>query len=240
MTDDLDTSSTTLTGLLDAGLRLLENGDHKAAVAAFSSGVRRIRDSLPSELDCHPNKISREEDERIAAHVEFVGNYREKRLQFPLTNDSTSSFVIQSPMGFAIGDDNWRGYSTLSFVFVYNIALCNHLCALVPGATSRRAKICKAQALYNLAYDLQAKEQLQFPQIVTMALINNLGHCYEILQQHELSRQCYQHLLSAIMISNVCRHDGSDDSPRPRHCIDGFMRNIVRLVEKPAIMAAAA
>jgi len=122
-------------------------------------------------------------------------------------------------------------YVKLSYVLLYNLALSHHLSALSDGSTK---KLQKAISLYELAYTIMTTEDISLSVLQTMAIVNNLGMIHSTLGAQNKSQQCFQHLLSAIMIVN---DSGERD---PVNQMEGFIMNVMPLILGRSRVAPAA
>ena len=121
--------------------------------------------------------------------------------------------------------------SKLSMVVMYNLALSFHLCALAQGCTAR---LTRARTLYELAFQMHLEESCEVTLLYSLALMNNLGLVYRLLNDSERSNQCFQHLLATMMFLLE-----SEEAHKIKQW-DGLMSNVLGLIFTDHAVAAAA
>jgi hypothetical protein len=79
---------------------------------------------------------------------------------------------------------------------LYNLALCHHLSALSTSESSAASekKLQRALSLYELAYTITMTEDIQPTVLQTIAIVNNNGHIHDMLNNVEISRQCFENI----------------------------------------------
>ena len=121
--------------------------------------------------------------------------------------------------------------SKLSMVVMYNLALSFHLSALAQGCIARLAR---AKKLYELAFQMHLEESCEVTLLYSLALMNNLGLVYQLLNDMERSNQCFQHLLATMMFLLE-----SEEAHKIKQW-DGLMSNVLGLIFTDHAVAAAA
>ena len=116
-------------------------------------------------------------------------------------------------------------------VILFNLALSHHLAAAARPSHQKRFLLEKAVRLYVLAYTFQSKLGCSNV-LFTLATSNNLGLIHTELEHSDMSKQCFDHLLSVLMLVV-----DSQNGNRVGH-LDGFVQNVVSLSSKDCPAAA--
>jgi tetratricopeptide (TPR) repeat protein len=123
----------------------------------------------------------------------------------------------------------------LSFVALYNLALCYHLQYEDNDDTTNGQNLHKAQYLYEYAYDILKSQEIEISELHLMALANNLAAVHRALGDEEKTRLCLQQLLSLLMYAIDYGHtDQLEDS------LDGFVETVLPLMISETETAPAA
>ena len=217
-----------MVALNNRGVTFLAKFRYKDAASCFSKGL-----ALAKQWLLHFETM-RETDTSSKLHTP-TGHFHQAVIRKPLHYSNKfedqeagdQPFVFTRPI-FISEDTVEEELSSsclvaLSFIQLYNLALCHHLCALRTEDGSR-TKLLKALSLYELAYRLQRDEDVEATVLQQMAIVNNVGSIHSALQQVECSRQCFENLLSTIMFVKDC---GEADSVQD---MDGFLSNTLPLI----------
>lgn len=210
---------------------LLENGRN-----AYKDAIRSLTESLTlvkQEIDLY---------DQVVQSDELPTCYFTDSPMTALDDDTTSgrgTFIFRrtllvefpSPKITAIGV-SLKFYIKLSFVILYNLALANHLKALSEPVLNQNRDLHRARAMYEIASRLVLSECLQLSLQETLALSNNLGQIYAIINFEEDSIHCFEHVASTLMFVHSCDVIVKD--------FEGFFSNVVNLILKGVPPASAA
>jgi len=103
-------------------------------------------------------------------------------------------------------------FSKFLMIVMYNLALTLHLHAISikhnlvhancgDNADAKKAKklFLRARKLYELAFEMHLDESCDVNLLFTLALINNLGLVYDVLDQKQRSKTCFKNMFSTMM-----------------------------------------
>lgn len=98
-------------------------------------------------------------------------------------------------------------FSKFLMIVMYNLALTLHLQALSltnncdSDLDAKKAKklFLRSRKLYELAFEMHLDESCDVNLLFTLALINNLGLVYDVLEQKERSETCFKNMFSTMM-----------------------------------------
>lgn len=246
---------------LDHLLSQHEDGSsHEEAIQEFSQGLKLVKQVLA--LQEEQWREDEDEDEmdfdfspdQSSFYFATVPHRQQQHLQAatkdlccssPSSKGSPSEpFVFCSPI--VVDRDtipekqSFHYYVMLSYVLLYNLALTHHLSAINAKKSSNsksvQKKLKKAVALYELAYQIQSNEGIQLSVLQTMAVVNNLGQIHALLGSMHKSQQCFESLLSAVMIVKDCgqHHEQLDELDASMavlsNSMDGFLSNCLALM----------
>ena len=131
------------------------------------------------------------------------------------------------------GNPTYRRFVTISIAIVFNLALCNHLSALMSmNHNDSKSMLQKAAKLYECCLQLRRA----CPNLV-LASVNNLGQIHRLLDQVERSDECFRHLL-ACLVYLVDRQQGQ--APKSYFCYESFFHNVSHLIFPQGTIAARA
>lgn len=179
------------------GINYLQNKAYRAAAVSFGRGLNLVkasltdRDDVPYTDNCkYATAMSGMKEESIDG-VPFSNPSNTCPLRAPLTPCRCGCSSC---------------HAKLVFVFVFNLGVSFHLCALASGKNSSR-NLSKAQSFYELAQDLCQKENsfAVAPSEEHMALQRNLLHVRRVQEFQERSHHAALQL-SAPM-PNVNEHN---------------------------------
>lgn len=147
-------------------------------------------------------------------------------------------------------------FSKFLMIVMYNLALTLHLHALSisnvfgnqkhnladancgDNADAKKAKklFLRARKLYELAFEMHLDESCDVNLLFTLALINNLGLVYDVLDQKQRSKTCFKNMFSTMMYLMDTKES---------HTVkewDGLMSNIMDVLyqQHKEVCAAAA
>jgi hypothetical protein len=144
-------------------------------------------------------------------------------------------FVYKTPLQLSESATiaNYTSSVEISIAFMFNLALSHHLHALrYDDARNREDVLREAIQLYELAYTVQMQEEVDLSFECTMAITNNLGQIHHLLGDQEMSSQCFQHLLSTILLVQ--------SYGEPTACqTEGFVQSVSHLILKKSVAPAA-
>jgi hypothetical protein len=148
---------------------------------------------------------------------------------------SVHEYLYTRPIFLPSDDCLSLSLSTYAFAMLFNMALSNHLGAIV-RRQGRKFTFKSALDLYELAYTIHLQEDINAPLFHSCAIVNNTAHVQRSLNNEKGATQCFQHLLSILMLAvegpgNVC---GSSDS------FVGFFHNVASIMLGEALCAPAA
>ena len=112
----------------------------------------------------------------------------------------------------------------ISAVMVFNLALSHHLQSLeYITPKDREVHLEKAIMLYELAFDIQRKENCDSNYIFVLAIMNNLSTIHRIQNNKALANEGFRHMLSILMYLV--------DSGKNVYCgrLEGFHYNVLSL-----------
>jgi tetratricopeptide (TPR) repeat protein len=216
------------------GVHFLESGRFKEASQSFSRGLaiakyalEKCNDDTETSSDACPTGCFHQAVQKPL--------YLSNKFEDQMTDDQP--FVFTRPI--LISDDSDQEvvsssyFISLSFMQLYNLALCHHLYALSSEDNSQK-KLQKALSLYELAYTLQRTDDTKATVLQNMAIVNNLGQIHAALQNFECSRQCFENLLSTIMLVKACGEENDVED------MAGFLMNALPLMTAGCPLPAAA
>ena len=127
--------------------------------------------------------------------------------------------------------------TAISAALIFNMALANHQLSSIElttfGGAAAEERLERALRLYELAYNLQERNEVCLSPLFMMAIINNLGLIYQSLDQKDTAGNCFQHLLTTLMF--VTDYEYGDGTV----ALDGFFRNTTHLISQPCPAPAA-
>jgi tetratricopeptide (TPR) repeat protein len=123
-------------------------------------------------------------------------------------DDDVDLFVYRKPI--YIPKHAKRSRVMVSLIILYNMALANHLIALEEEDDEedeeeetnccKEQRLSKAFRLYELAYKLQLAVGDQAGTLFALFLLNNLGQIHKAMGNVNKSRQCFERVLSNVII----------------------------------------
>lgn len=231
------------TSLNHEGISHLEAENYEAAANCFSRGLALVKQVLSSGQwdDESTAPISESSVDEPACQFHKLQAQASPMLVVDDDDDDKDTmacqdgFVFKEPIMVLPQSSEQPGYSffvKLSFIQLYNLALSHHLCAL--GRSKPERFLRKALALYELAYTIHVSEDVELTILQSMAIVNNLGHLHQELNNLDKARQCFENLLTTLMFIREC---GEPDSHK---MVDGFLTNVMPLILVQSKPAAAA
>jgi tetratricopeptide (TPR) repeat protein len=204
----------------NSAVALISAGHYDAAISSLSNALKTSKqlmdtnDESPqtkmTSLDrCMAQSSAAAEGNHLATQEDKSGRYIYRQaIRFPqdMRCDSEANFMV-------------------SVVVIFNLALAHHLAAAAgAGGETKQHRLRKAAKLYKCALQafqiLQQEERLESNVMFTMANLNNMGLAYQQLNDEESASNCFQHLLSALMLLVDCGQVNVFGE------LDGFLRNI--------------
>jgi tetratricopeptide (TPR) repeat protein len=265
--DNCEHITTTTVELNNSGVALLLQGDYKSAIASFAKALETSSKEQKHKME------GAADDETACVLQESLDHWMSKsmRLDEKMTavdeqgaSSPAPPFVCRLPIHIITSSvapstsTCFRSEVMTSAVLFFNTALTYHESVMdekdknasSPSSSSsaNANKLGKAALLYELAYKLQLECSCQNPLFI-MAIINNLGTVYDLLDKKESAEKCFQHLLSTLMFNLVvvgavtatgagaagCEVDAVSSSN-----LDGFRTNTFYLYLQDLCTAAAA
>jgi tetratricopeptide (TPR) repeat protein len=226
------------------GVSLFESGLYDEAITEFSKGLTLVRQILALQGDDQAVEAAADSWETSAEPASHSPSYHFHKMQDPEAMDecgekeevlSDEPFIFRAPLYIQSRPTDHTSYTYYvksSFMLLYNLALTHQLSAL--SGYNTQVRLQKALNLYELAYNIQATENIQLTVLQVMAIANNLGQIHTALGDEEKSRMCFQHLLGYIMFLSAC---GDCDSLKQ---MEGFISNVMHLILVGASAPAAA
>jgi hypothetical protein len=234
MSCQLSTTALQITCLNNDGADLIESGNTAAAIQAFTQVVRVSkdlirhyeRDSTDMALNSTPVRYSMDqiiefsttpaEDREGDEHFVFR---RAVRIQNPRSSPTARRILSED------------GLEMMAAVAIFNLALSFHLSTVKDDETLALRKnegLQKAVQLYECAFELLYSEDWASSSFVTMAILMNLAHAHALLGNTQVSEDCSQQLMSALMFLVVETQDAhiSVDGVK----FDYFFRSLLHLV----------
>ena len=171
---------------INLGVEYYENGQLEQATVAFANALsttKRIVEYDDEECTRMDNPIG-----------PFQPHFVTSKTAMPSTNDL---FLFLHPMKIQAEFPQAKLCKTLSFITMFNLAICNHRNAILNNMN--KSTLLIALQLYELAYAIQMKEGIDLTLTPTMIIMSNVGHIHKILGNDDNAQQCFQHLLSTLM-----------------------------------------
>jgi tetratricopeptide (TPR) repeat protein len=204
---------------------LLQQGQYKRAMEMLQSSLVGLRSRL-EEGSSQRDKVTLADaandlhysDTEIRVLALHTSLHPTEEGMFPLRSQGFFSLYDRS-LAIAFEDDDLdhggdkAAPSTLdehrlTSVVLYNMALCYHLRATQhhQGSSNDRF-VRKAIRLYNLALELIHGNPASSPRssdaLVSLAVMNNLGHAYQHFNEVEHAQSCFDQLVSVLQSSPV-------------------------------------
>jgi hypothetical protein len=262
--------------LNNEGIQCMNEGRFENAVETISNALAYVKTRISSEDNDNANDTSSSsssscrEIENLTAIIPRSIMVRLDTASFTTTKIMVSlhhcyihtyPIVLEQPnQPCAV---TFRYLTIQSFILLYNLALAYHMYAVQqyegemtsssPSSVSHRA-LRKAASLYEIAYNFYETEVVQSNMIQIMAMMNNLGHIYHLLQQPTIAKRYFHNLLRTIMYVNTScgQYDArygapllSSSSHQPQqqqsnHLLEGFIYNALSFTVSEESTAAAA
>jgi len=223
------------------GIDCLRNTNYEEAISVFAKALREVRQLL----NLPPNSANVDD-----AITEEIGIQYASFIQISMLPDASSislrhdkaPFIFKDPIFFNSQPGPmtmppcYKLYASLSYIMLYNLALTHHIQAVEAENEVSLTKLRKALWLYEAALSIQMKENISLTVMQTMAIVNNIGHIHSVRKDTEKARDCFQRLLSAIMIVKDCIAEEQQESMQQ---LDGFLANVSPLILKQSCAGAA-
>lgn len=220
------------------GTKLLSDGKFVQATESFMAALQLVKSSITAFNE--RNDITG--DKRHPAQENLVSPL------YHMVHDSeelsaSASSLYRSPLLISTMVDYERDASftvEASVAVIFNLAVTHHLEALSNAAAttpvsgnhaSFASSMQQAATLYELAYNIQIKEDIELHAEITMAMINNLGHIYRAQGNDQKSEECFRHLLST--------HFFLQSYGRTDYRTEEFLASTVYLILKNTVASAA-
>lgn len=246
------------------GAWLIERGLHKDAISELGRALSEVHSQMKHEsnMSCSDEEEDHEQHGRINHHqspmpfgaaagaAETVAP-NQKLQSSSWGGEDNERFIYCKPV--YITDDSdccCEDFATLAVVLVFNMALSNQLCAMMeqPPPTpqqqqdhndvdAKARQLTAALKLYQLCFTMQRHGNRVLGVSHALALLNNSGQIHHELSHDSEARQCFQHLLSALM----CIVADSENETLVVDQMDGFFSSATRPLSSCSnCMAAAA
>jgi hypothetical protein len=228
---------------------LIEQEEYGEAVEALTSGIKLARRLMIR------SELLNEDEQTIPLPVEVSPSggethsppsfVRSDRIGTPVAFHEPESgeaalsvhkYLCTRPIFVPSKDCLSLSLSSYAFAMLFNMALSYHLGAIV-RRKGRKFDFKSALDLYELAYTIQLQQDIKVPLFHSCAIVNNTAHVQISLNNEKAATQCFQHLISILMLAveegpgNVC---GSSDS------FVGFFHNVASIMLEGALCAPAA
>mmetsp|Transcript_131645 Transcript_131645/g.196177 ORF Transcript_131645/g.196177 Transcript_131645/m.196177 type:complete len:246 (+) Transcript_131645:66-803(+) len=215
------------------GADLLNRGETKGAVAAFTKALR-VSKGLMRGIDSGEDasmeslcficsldqiiefKCADEEGEKDSHTSVF-------QRAVPIKTGSATALQVLSER---------QGIEMLAAVAILNLALTFHLVAFHDDKTLNITKtqaLQKSVQLYECAFDLQQSEDWESSAFVVMAILMNLAHAHALLGNDKMSDNCSQQLLSTLMFLVQTDNTRTAEETQGKR-FDIFLGSIMHLV----------
>jgi hypothetical protein len=268
--------------LNNGGIQCMNEGKYENAVETISNALAYVKTRISSEDNDNVDEISSssscpEREHRTAGIPRSVMVKLDTASSTTTTTTKTMEslhycYIHTNPIVLEQPDQScavtFRYLTIQSFILLYNLALAYHLYAMQQyegemtssssTSVSHRA-LRKAASLYEIAYNFHETEAVQSNMIQMMAMMNNLGHIYHLLQQPTIAKRYFHNLLRTIMyVNTTCgQYDDSryrapllsspsqqqqlqQQQQESNHRLEGFIYNALSFTVSEESTAAAA
>jgi tetratricopeptide (TPR) repeat protein len=201
---------------------LLQQGHYKRAMETLQSslvGLRSRLEECSSQPDVRVDAIEawHNPDNEIRVLALHTSLHPTEESAFPLRSQGFFSMYDRSLAIAASEDEPGQDFinpaastldeNRLMSVVLYNMALCYHLRATHGQGSTNDRFVLKAIRLYNLALEVLEGAPLSRPRssdaLVCLAVLNNLGHAYQLHNGVEEAQSCLDQLVSVLQSSPV-------------------------------------
>lgn len=206
------------------GVELLQTKRYGEAVAVFSKVLGGVKTLLSQGDGCTLSA-----DILASPFCKFLNS----KSQQPIAD--SGFFLFQSPLIVNCEFDSKASFNDLvrlSTVSLYNLALGYHLGAL--DAKNPCKLYRRALAFYQLAHNIEIpKVEMELGIVLTMAIVNNIGHIHHVFANDDKAIHCFQHLLQTIMYVTNCGQGNAVPH------LEGFLQNVQISILKPVSAPSA-
>jgi hypothetical protein len=238
-------SSDPVAKLNNQGVALLESGDFKNAINAFSCALKSCKvvacredqnetdtHSLDEYITLSNNNLTSEDNNTIITNDDggVIDDdhqviYRQAIVVPESRNEVTEDHAITATM--------------MAIIIVFNDAIAHHLWALEIMAhrgdnkkdAFKKTLCCKAARLYEIGLALAEDADICSPSsLFVLANINNMALVCKAMNANEVASRCLEQLLATLMVAIDCGE---------RIEFDGFFANTSGLIFSAAPAAAA-
>ena len=145
-----------------------------------------------------------------------TSNKRRKEL------DDRAAFLYSRPV-YVSHVPQAEGHAFLSWVIIFNFALCHHLMALrAVDSKNKHENLVASLKLYEVAASMETDATFQIESTYFMAMINNAAQICEMLHR---PRQAKQHLSQMLALIMITIESGEADTVEE---FDGYLLNVTR------------
>lgn len=221
-----------MTAALTLKQRLVIQKNNEAVYQISSGKFPEAIENLTSALNACRQYMGEEcqlESERPITSLDQCMTHSEAT-HFPEDKGRNGSYVYRQGIYIPIEVAQERQSSVMvSTILIFNLALAQQLPEANP--VSKQSKLIKAARLYDLAFNMQREEQLGDNIYFALATVNNLGVIYQQLEEKEAANQCFEHLLSTLMLVLDC----GESTPQ----FGRFIHNATSILSKTVSAPAA-
>lgn len=241
--------------LNNQGVQFLQEGHYEDATYCFIEAMQGINRQMVSPPVDLTSSISSESSDHSSYFISLDGqdDYYDDPCctpHHPTTTRARPShdagselFLFRSALLLLSGDHDEKGsdccstccsnssFTKSTFVTVlYNLALSYHLKALELNDIQ---SLTQALSYYQIAYRVVVSgATAPLPQV--MAIFNNIGHVHRLLRNDDGAKNCFQHLLSVMMLVQQTGEVNRINK------WDGFLSNVFGLIGEGPNPASAA
>ena len=215
--------------------RRIRRGDYDCAICELLVALRCVKKAMtkPSYKDATSTAMHQHSTlETKPFNYEIVPGMESTKF--------SSRFVYRYPLQILWESVNEcrDSCNKVASTIVFNLALVHHLRAMLTSDLhniSRNDDLKKSLCFYEKAYVLQLNERSSESGIRALATLNNLAHVNHLHRNEYRARQCWQMLLSLIvLVTDACSdNDGNED-------MSCFLGSVTHLILKQAESAPAA
>ena len=213
----------------------INKGAYASAISELLAALRFIKKAM--------NKSSYKDAASTVMHQHSTLETEPFSYEFETEVESTSfstRFVYKYPLQIRWESANEcrDSCNKAASTIVFNLALVHHLRAMHtadPRTISRNDDLNKSVCFYEKAYVLQLNEKCGESGIRAMATLNNLAHVNHLQHNEYRARQCWQMLLSLIvLVTDACSTNNNNGD------LSCFLGSVTHLILRQAESAPAA
>lgn len=255
--------------LNNLGASAIRNGDLDHAITVLAQALAAVKQRA------HLNEEERSFHQHQEADLsEVMSHHALDTLKQPnsyITVTDNEAYVHRYPIELPTMEKDGEEHPISLMVTVqcmtilFNLALAFHLRGMRPSTPTtmssnqlhpivdeqqeREFALRNAIELYELCYEMMGSENMNPGLYFLMNLANNLGHCHGLLNIHDKSKKCFEHLLSMQMYmidtigfnanGNNVQASSSNESTVMTTAIESFFQNTSNLILNDCCASAA-